>query len=74
MSPPYAKPVVSLTIINRKCVGLNFGDKIVKVVLATIIENYQMELKDNYFTENKEMFFHGPKGTMILTPRDGRKI
>lgn len=59
---------------NRKCVGMNFGDKIVKIVLTTIIENYQMELKDNYFTENKKMFFHGPSGTMILTLRDGCKV
>lgn len=53
---------------------MNFGDKIVKVVLATIIENYEMRLKDNFFTENREMFFHGASGTMMLTPRDGRKI
>jgi len=58
----------------RKCVGMNFGDKIVKVIIATIVENYQLQLENNYLGENKEMFFHGPKGTVILTPRDGRKI
>jgi hypothetical protein len=33
-----------------------------------------MQLEDNYLGENKEMFFHGLKGTLILTPRDGRKV
>lgn len=55
---------------NRKCVGQHFGDKMVKVILAAILERYHMEMKDNYLGPNPQMFLHAPKGVLILTPRD----
>jgi hypothetical protein len=58
----------------RKCVGQNFGDKIVKIVLAGILEKYHVELKDNHVTQNRAVFVHAPAGTLILTPRDGKRV
>lgn len=55
---------------SRKCVGQNFGDKIVKIVLSAIIENYSVELKDNYLSEDPTKFVHAPSGSLILTLRE----
>jgi len=56
----------------RKCVGINFGDKIIKTVMMGIIENYSVEVVDNYLGEDYTKFVHAPAGTMILTPRQGK--
>lgn len=57
-------------LVDRKCVGQNFGDKVVKIVLSAIVEKYSVTLKDNYLSENPAMFVHAPSGELILTPRE----
>jgi gliotoxin/aspirochlorine/mycotoxins biosynthesis cytochrome P450 monooxygenase len=56
----------------RKCVGLNFGDKIIKTVLMGIMEKYSVEVVDNHLGEDNTKFVHAPAGTMFFTPRQGK--
>jgi len=56
----------------RKCVGINFGDKIIKTVLMGIMENYSVEVVDNHLGEDMTKFVHAPAGTMLFTPREGK--
>jgi cytochrome P450 len=58
----------------RKCIAQHFADKMTKAAVAEVLEHYEVTLKDNYVTHNPAMFVYAPKGTLILTPRDGRKV
>lgn len=61
-------------VIDRKCIAQYFADKLVKAVVAGIVEKYHVQLKDNHIGPNPKMFFYAPKGTLIFTPRDGKKL
>jgi hypothetical protein len=60
---------ILLLLPGRKCVGQNFGDKIVKTIVCGLMENYHVELKDNYITEDHTKFVNAPSGMLIFTPR-----
>ena len=55
----------------KKCVCINFGDKIIKTILMGIMEKYSVEVVDNYLGEDLTKFVHAPAGTMLFTPRQG---
>ena len=56
----------------RKCVGVNFGDKIIKTVLMGIMEKYSVRVVDDRLGEDYTKFVHAPSGTMLFTPRRGK--
>jgi cytochrome P450 len=58
----------------RKCVGISFGDKIIKTILMGIMENYSVEVVDNYLGEDLTKFVHAPAGTMLFTPKAGQDL
>lgn len=53
----------------RKCLGINFADKIVKTILMGIMEKYSVEVVGNHLGEDSTKFVHAPAGTMLFTPR-----
>jgi len=57
----------------RKCVAQHFAEKLIKTVVSGFLENYQVQLKDNFVTNNPATFLYAPQGTLILTPREGKK-
>lgn len=54
--------------------GINFADKIVKTILMTVVEKYEVEVMDHWLGEEKTKFVNAPSGMMMFTPRDGAKV
>jgi len=56
----------------RKCLGIHFGDKIIKSAVMGIMEKYSVEVVNNHLEEDPKKFAHAPAGTMLFTPRQGK--